>query len=214
MSSTTAERSHATTGWGGGALAVGAVIEVFAYLPFPHVTSAAVWSAASALVVLVAAIVLAVGVRGDGGIVGRSVLGRVALILFGAQGLAFAALGAFVVNPLVAAVGLDDLSGALIVPFGAVIVLFTAATIVAGVIVVRAGVIHGVARWMLLVVAGCATVLAVIQLLPAIAVQWVPALLWVGWLPTIALLATGLSYALYGRSDAIRARAREFNEKW
>jgi len=98
----------------------------------------------SALLLLGAVIVLAIGLRGETGIVGSSTLGKVALIVFGARGLVL--------------VGFTIVLAGASLPVAQVIndcgtVVFVAAGAVASIVVVRKRVLQGVSRWVLLAVA-------------------------------------------------------------
>ncbi|MFJ8893731.1 hypothetical protein ACIRCZ_04040 [Leifsonia sp. NPDC102414] len=104
----------------------------------------------SAVILIAALVVLAVGIGGEPGIAGPSVAGRAALIVFGVASIAtsgYSTMAAMtpeagpVLAMLVAVVNLS------------LTALWVASLIVAAVFVARAGVVRGVARWGLLVLA-------------------------------------------------------------
>ncbi|GAB3578063.1 hypothetical protein GCM10027406_13650 [Leifsonia lichenia] len=104
----------------------------------------------SAVILIVAFVVLAVGIGGEPGIAGRSVVGRAALIVFGAASLATAGYSTWAALSVETSAGLVTLVGVLEVSLTA---LWLAALIVGSIFVVRAGVVRGVARWGLAVLA-------------------------------------------------------------
>ena len=105
----------------------------------------------SAVLLMFATGVLAFGWRGERGLVGSSVVGKVALLTFGALPLLSAIVSWWWWNVLPPTA--DDLWTLLINTSAPMTVLTLAAGIVSGLAIVRARVVHGFARWALLVVA-------------------------------------------------------------
>jgi hypothetical protein len=164
----------------------------------------------SAILLLVGATILAFGSGWGSGIAGRSTVGRTALTIFGASWLVYDICG------------MPVLLGA-VMPHGVVAdfifgpglqLIFAAAAMVAAVSISRARVLHGFARWALLLVAVCDAVLGSLSLIPSLDltldfVIWHTALL----NPT-GLIILGLSYMLSGRKAQARAWLRTVNERW
>lgn len=157
----------------------------------------------SALALVAACIVLAVGLRGETGIVGRSVAGKLALIVFGlthtlSTGYFSWPAPGVGASPAVLAVwssliwGLDVLS--------------LVALAVAAFAVFRAGVLRGLARWALPAFALAMVVAVVVSTLPVVVL--IP--VWMGALIAAQLLqlATGVLYIVEGqrarRGDGMR----------
>jgi hypothetical protein len=197
-----------TTLWGGVGLAVGGVLWILADAgpSFPHIVSAAVWEVVAGAVVCAAAVILAVGLGRETGIVGRSAWGVMALFLFGARNLTLSSLG-WLATRAVAATG--SASAALIAANTTLIVFFALATLVAAISVVRAGVLHGFARWTLMAVA-CRDLLAAAVLFA----YSEPLESTLGYLGPLLIIVAGLSYALHGRSAQVRALAKTVNARW
>ncbi|MDF2442855.1 MAG: hypothetical protein JWR01_1058 [Subtercola sp.] len=168
------------------------------------------------MVFAVALGILAFGVPGESGIVGDSGVGRVALFVFGIHELVLGIAGA--VTPMstdpAAAVAAAGTPAAI---FGgwvflSVGILGLVAAVVAAVAIVRAGILHGPARWALLPVpvawaVGLALLFVPVQEVALVGVRFSTAVF-----PLLALV--GAAYALHGRWPAIRARLRILNEKW
>jgi hypothetical protein len=122
-------------------------------------------------------------------IVGPSRLGRLGLVVFGAQGIGFLLLG-FAVEPALQA-------GALTIAIGTVWQLCVLVGIVeAAAVAVHAGVLRGVARWSLVPVAAVQLLLTGLQYVPT--AQIVPVLDVLGVLQPLVLLLAGCAIAAQG----------------
>jgi len=113
----------------------------------------------SAAVLVASFAVLAFGVRGGTGVAGSSLVGKIALVLFALCTLVVNLVG-FVPLPTLpegeyTGLGKTDLGAVILLGIAsfAVAVLGTIALAVASIVVLRAGVVHGVARWGLVVLA-------------------------------------------------------------
>ncbi len=202
-----------TTLWGGSGLALTGLIALLAWLRFvvPLTTSRSlplaseIPLAAAAVVMLASTVVLAFGVRGESGIVGPSRLGKLALLLFGASDLLSTVFG-LVPSSQIPGVPANVLAGEVADVLVVVFVIFAA------VAVVRAKVLHGAARWMLVVVAVVETIT---MFTPGIVMSLAPGQLGLLHLflvlQPLTLLALGLTYALHGRSASIRRRMQVIN---
>lgn len=161
--STTVQIHRRTTDIAGGiGLIIGGAMWLFGalHLRTPVFFSNPVPSTIAALFVLAGATILAVGIGGEPGIVGGSMVGKVALILFGARNLVLGIFGRIVFDQ-------GALSPARYVG-AALVVLFAVAALVAMRSVWRAGLVTKPSRAVLLVVAllfAIATVLTLIQLI-------------------------------------------------
>ncbi len=173
----------------------------------------------SAVVLVVAFIVLAMGIRQEAGIAGASIIGKVSLIVFPLSGLALTAV-AFVPLPVLTenlpVLSVGDYTGvtssssssnALVlvnVTNWSIPVLGLVALIVASIIVFRAGVVHGIARWGLIVLS--------IAIAMTLGLSHVPSRgageiwLWsMSAMPLIQLLI-GVAYLVHGQTAVLRAR--------
>lgn len=162
----------------------------------------------SAALLAVALIILAVGVRGESGIAGRSVVGKVALIVFGSSSLLFILTGVFTQD--LTEDGASFLRSTSIIPP----VIIVVAVVVAAVAVVRADLLHGFARWALVVVATGWAILAVLFSIPSAEFVYALVVARADVLHPLLLILLGLTYALQGQSAAIRRRAQIINENW
>jgi hypothetical protein len=163
---------------------------------------------AAALAEAAAFVIAAIGIAGEIGIAGPAPWGRIALIVFGVRNVLFAALP---VVPLDAPLG--EAQGYIC---STVSLLFAVAGVVGAIAVVRARVLSGVARWVLLPVAviECALVLAFSwPLLPVDVVLAIPAdpIRFTG--PALTLLLAA-SLLLWGRFEAVKHRARVIRDAW
>ena len=154
---------------------------------------------ASTLTLAFGAALLAVGLGGTS-IVGRSRVCRLALVIFGVAPLGFQLHSALPQWSVV--VGMS------------IVWLVTIATVLTAVAVARAGVLHGVARWALVVVAIDAVVTAIMSSallgnLPLLYVSWHLELI-----RPIALLIWGGAVALHGWWPAIRSRSAALGDAW
>ena len=197
-----------TTLLGGSGLIVAGVLWILADEGswFPHVVTAAVWGVVADLILCAAAVVLAVGLSRETGIVGRSGWGVTTLILFGARNLVLWGFGRISVALFT---GAGSVSTAVIVTSAVLTIGFAVATLVAGIGVARAGVLRGFARCPLLAVGCCYLLAAAFSF-----TDLVPADRILGVLAPLLVIVTGTSYALHGRSARVRSRARAFNEQW
>jgi hypothetical protein len=148
------------------------------------------------LLLLIASLVLATRV------VGRSRLGRLGLIVFGAQGIGFLLLG-FAVQPATQA-------GPVSIAIGTAWQLCVLVGVVeAAAVAAQAGVLRGVARWSLVPVAAVQLLVTGLQYVPT--PQIVPVLDALGVLQPAALLAAGCTIAAQGIAGArtpVEASAR------
>ncbi|WP_375387468.1 hypothetical protein [uncultured Amnibacterium sp.] len=192
------DRTTTTTMVGGGLLTLAGLLLVLLLL----VGGSEGLALLSAVALAAGACVLAFGVRGDD-VVGGSLVGRIALVVLGVGPLVWEALFALPLAGLPALVTNMTLLG-----------LVTVATVVAATSVVRARVLHGVARWVLLLVAAEAVLTAAMSTVP-----WEPMLLLyvrldLELLRPIALLVAGVAFVLHGQGPAIRRRLGVVNAEW
>lgn len=117
---------------------------------------------ASAVLFLIASIVLAWGMPGEPSIVGLSTIGRVALVILGLRSLAF-----LLVSPL--SFDLHAAAAAVFIHVGLTI-LFSIAAVMSGIFVVRGRQLTGLARWILLVAGAIYAALAGLSLFSVIEV--------------------------------------------
>jgi hypothetical protein len=193
---------------------------VFGLLLAPPGLSVVLWA-----VFAVACGVLAFGLPGETGIAGPSPVGRAALFVFGVHRLVLDLSS--VLTPLPATAGLfwtggdasggsggDALSAAFIggyVSLG-VNLLGSLAGLVAAVAVVRAGVLHGAGRWMLVPAAVLdllGLVLVVVPVQEVVMLAFAISTLWY-----LLMVAIGVAYALDGRGPAIRRLGRRLDAWW
>jgi hypothetical protein len=206
-------RPHLTTLWGGGGILVVALLSWLAalnvavpltadyFLPF----GSRIPSMVSDTILLGAVAILALGIRGESGIVGRSVVGKIALLVFGLGGWAFQVLGLLPIG-----------QGQDFVAVGASLTIaLTVAVAAAAVVVVRARVLSGFARWALVPVAVCNAVAAGLSYIPGQDLTYVIYIGgWIRILLPLSLTVLGFSYLLYGQSAAIRRRLHVLNQAW
>jgi hypothetical protein len=155
------------------------------------------------VVLLAAAIVLAVGAPGEGGIVGDSGLAKVGLVLWGAGGLV----------PLLVPLLAGLVAGWLIIGLDALVL---AGGAVAAVAIVRGG-LRAWSRWSLLVLVA----VEVLQLGQQIVLYTIPfplaayqVLDWQVLVVGLLQIAVGVGYLVAGRGAAIRARAASVRADW
>ncbi len=162
----------------------------------------------SAIILLAAMATLAFGTCGESSIVGSSIVGTVALLVFGARNLVFELL---VMIPFTG----DALPVVRGVSSG-LSVLFVVALAVAAASVVRASVLHGFARWILLGVVTCYAIITTLSLIPqAGEVGYVLLAVWQVWLAVPAsLLILGITYVFQGQSVAVLRWLRTVHDKW
>lgn len=164
----------------------------------------------SAMVLVVAFTILAVGIRKESGIAGASIIGKLSLIVFSVSGLVLSGI-AFVPMPVLSEENYTGTANpspnplALVsVATWAVPLLELAALIVASVVVFRAGVIHGVARWGLIVLAVVTALTLGLSHVPdrGVGEIW----FWgMSAMPLIQLLI-GVAYLVHGRTAALGDR--------
>ena len=157
---TAAHPSRRTLLVGGAGVALGTLVPLITLALFPVQLPGTSWfyvfserrslGTLSAVILILSMVVLAVGIGGEQGIAGRSVVGRAALIVFGVASFTTAGYSSTVAMGPDTSPGLAALVGVLQFALTA---LWVAALIVAAVAVSSAGVVHGVARWGLLVLA-------------------------------------------------------------
>ncbi len=216
METSTPARPRITTLWGGLGIAISGAITLLAsfHLVVPVLVgyglslSGVVPQLISSAVLLAAAAILAFGIRGESGIVGGSVVGKVALVVFGADHLLI---------DLRSLLPVDLTTDAIIVQTSASVAmdaLGIAAVVIAAICVARADVLHGVARWVLVVVAAVDVVMTGVQYAPFIAIAYAFAVVNAYLVPVVLLIVLGVTYAVQGRSTAIRHRLQIINEKW
>jgi hypothetical protein len=155
----------------------------------------------SAGVLVVACVVLAVGIRRESGIAGTSIIGKLALILFAVANLAMTIVSA---GPL-PTLGTSPSVLALITAESwtcTLVELF--ALIIASIVVFRAGVIRGVARWGLVVLAIILSLALVLSHIPNRGVGEIA--VWCYPLALVTQFSIGLVYAVHGQRAAPRSR--------
>jgi len=219
-----------TTSFGGLGLALVALIPLVALIAtwFPNASesfsllSSAPTQIVVDLLLLASCVILAFGYRREEGIVGTLVLGRVGFLLLGLTSPI-----QYLFSFSTAARNIGGSSGA--VWFGTALVLLpTVATVMAAFAVVRAHVLAGFARWILLGVAaaevGQYALLAAAEIAlfaqsqstgqNAFQDYYTALVLYLPALPLLLLLGAGLSFALEGRSVGIRQRLQTIHAQW
>lgn len=155
-------------------------------------------------------LVAALGIAGEVGIAGGSRLGRTALVVWGVRDLVLAVLGSV-------ATGSGPGASVLVVLGTALSVLFPAAAVVAAVVVVRAEVLSGLARWVLVPVAVLACASGSLSFLPAPVVLGVATALVavpIELLDPVLTALVGIAFLLWSRMEAVKHRARTAYEAW
>jgi hypothetical protein len=151
------------------------------------------------LVLLGSFILLAVAFHGEVGIAGHSRLGRAVLIVFGASWLVYEIFATVVAN----APGLEVASRLI---GTSLTVLFGAAAFASAIFVVRAGVLHGFARWSLLLAALFDGALTLLSLVPDVTFVTFLLIWQTDLIVPLTLLIVGASYILAGRARGIALR--------
>lgn len=198
MNTATAPAPRTTLVWGGAGVGVATLtpplLEVVFLFPsalssvlFPVLTTL---GNVSACVLVVAFAILGFGLRGEPGIAGDSKAGRTALVTYAVLGVV---TSAFLALPPPTAIGLPSVW---VVVIWALAILRVGALIVATAIVFRAGVVHGVARWGLPVVAFAAVTSVLAQVIPLDAAEVTS--VWSQISVPVALLLTGALYLVQG----------------
>ncbi|MBO1740170.1 hypothetical protein [Leifsonia sp. TF02-11] len=194
--------SRWTLTWGGAAVALATVFPLLssAGFVFPSIDVSWMYSAQpvlggiSAVLLIAGFIVLAVGLGGETGIAGSSVVGKSALILFGVTHVA--STGYLPVSAPGIGAGREVLAVWATLIWGLVL-LSLVALAVAAVVVFRAGVVRGLARWSLAAL-GVTTVLALLaSQVPSLdfITIWIDALI----LSQVLQLATGVLFIVEGQ---------------
>lgn len=180
---------------------------------WPHIPGA---QPVSWMIFAVALGILAFGMSGESGIVGDSVVGRVALFVFGIHELVLtlaSTLTPLPADPREASPPLG--SPAAIVggwAFQSVSIVGLVAAAVAAIVIVRAGILGAPARWALLPVPVVGAVGMSLLFVPAQEVALVGAQFSEATFPLLALV--GVAYAVHGRWPAFRRWLAVVNEKW
>lgn len=190
---------RSTTLVGGACLMIGGLL---ALLP---VVAAPVSSVVplSEVVLLVSGCALAFGLRQEHGITGGTPFGRPALVLLlGGDLLLDVLVRLLPINPTTPAV------------MAIALLLVAAAGVVAAVEVARAGVLHGLARFVLVPVAVIGALLAVLQAVPLDGVDAGAMLISSGPVRPLLLLLAGVVIALHGRIAGLVRAARLARRKW
>lgn len=154
--------------------------------------------------------VLAIGTVGEVGVTAGSVVGRAALIIWGARDLVLVLLS---LMPSTIASALGGLTVALML-------LFAAAAVAAVIQVVRARVLSGVARWVLLPIAVVDCFYAALATpLPIPTGAELPVVTAISVWPTefvfpLLTLLAGVALLLWGRMEALKHRAQVVHNAW
>jgi hypothetical protein len=216
MNTSTLNRPHLTTLWGGGGIVIAALLSLLATfrvaVPLAHDYSfqfrGAIPQLLSSIVLAVAIGILALGIRAEAGIVRRSVVGKIALIVFGLRDVVIALVGMLSRNLSQNALAIESYFD---LAFEVIVVV---AGVVAAVVIVRADVLDGFARWVLVPVAVWNAIIIGVMLIPVIEVAYY----FVAWPTEIVrpalFIALGAAYLLEGQSAAIRHRLQIINENW
>ena len=206
-----------TTSFGGLGLALVALIPLVALIAnwFPSASESfsLLRSAPSQIIVdlllLASCVILAFGYRGDEGIVGSSVPGRFGFLLLG-----LASPIQILLSYLASTLNTGGASWAIWVGT-ALGLLPMAGTTIAAVAVIRAGVLGGFARWVLLGVAAAEVVefaFAAVQI--ASQDYNIAGAFYFSAVPLVLLLSAGVSLTLNGRSASIRQRLHTIHDTW
>lgn len=218
MNTFTRIRPNVTTLCAGGGIIVVSLIWFFAYfgLAIPITDeyillfTAEIPQRISSIILLLAMGILAFGIRGEPGIVGRSVIGKIALLVFG--------LGTDAVVPALVGVLARNLSQNTLTIEGyfelnfAYGLIIIASGVVAAIVVVRANILHGFARWALVPVVVCYGFAMGLSWIPELEAVYVAA--GTELLRPASLIVLGFTYLLQGQSAAIHHRLQIINEKW
>lgn len=174
--------------------------------------SGSIASFAAAVTRLAAFLVAALGVGGELGFAGRSRTGQVALVLWGARVLTFSLLSLIPIDDAASpAVGITGLVAQ---------VLFVAAAVVSVVLVVRARVLTGFARWVLLPTAVVDVAFLALAYPPPFGTEVALSIMvslaaWPSELVDPALtLLIAVTLLLWGRTEAVKHRAQVVHDAW
>ncbi|MBW4033165.1 MAG: hypothetical protein HIU88_10950 [Acidobacteria bacterium] len=161
------------------------------------------------LLLLASCVILAFGYRGEEGIVGPSVPGRVGLLLLG-----LASPVQILLSYLTSTLNTGGSSWAFWVGT-ALGLLPMAATTIAAVAVIRAHVLAGFTRWILLGVAAAEVVQFALSAVQNASQDYYIAVgFYLAAVPPLLLLSAGVSFTLHGRSDSIRQRLHTIHATW
>ena len=157
--------------------------------------------------------VLAIGVRGERSIVGTSLAGKIALIVFGVRVLIFIGLFFAINSSVTEGPGWDGIYVALLLG-GVSNAVVLAAAIVAAISVVRAAVLGRFARWAFFALAVWQGITAVSSYIPSAQFGLLLAQTQFSTLGPLIMIAFGAGCIVHGRAGAIRARLRIISENW
>lgn len=217
---------HLTTIWGGIGIVIYGLVGAFASFgvmvrisdgysfPFYSVAPALI----SAAIFAVAMGILAFGIRGEPGIVGGAMPAKVALLVFGCSDLVMRCANEIITKTLIGPNGPTENAFAALAVVGwvafSVQVLVLVAAVLAARAIVRAGVLTGFARWVLVVVVAWNAVFIAISLIPSLGLGYALASVQASSITPILILVLGFTYLLHGQSAAIRHRLHVINEHW
>jgi hypothetical protein len=209
MGTTKFVRPSRTTLWGGCGIALSTTYPLS--LALPLMSSSAYFGSPllglfSSAVFAISLGILAFGTPPEQGVVGASVLGKAALFAYGMHQFILDLSNALSSNLSWTALTVESNVALVIVAGG------LAASLVAALTIVRAGVLHGVARWALIPVSLAAIAATTLGLIPVQEVAFIADQTEV--VSTLLLLATGIAYALHGRIPAVKRRLQLINMKW
>ena len=211
--------THYTTLWGGAGIIVASVLMASpSLLPIAPIEWyflsgwLPVLQILSTVMLAAAVFILALGVRSETGIVGSSVVGKVALIGFGVLRVLLAVLPSSF--PIALDADTMDLSTRTVLGYVNTFLyaLPLIAALVAGLVVVRVGVLHGVARWGLLGSAAANLMGMILLTIPVVEVMSAASLFYSASL--LLMLALGIALMLSGQSEALRKRWKIINDAW
>lgn len=152
-------------------------------------------------VLLVAFIILAVGTGQGSGIAGASTIGKVSLIVFAIAGFALSVIAPATLAPLGTSPTVLALLGLGFWSSGA---LSLSALIVASIVVFRAGVIRGVVRWWLLILAVETATTTAVGFVPSVKAAEIG--YWGQALGALLQLSLGVVYLNYGTTASLEQR--------
>ena len=213
----TSSGSNRTTSLGGLGLVLVAIVPLAAVIArwFPDAgESLSVLSSAPSqlvvdLILLASCVILSFGYRGEPDIVGSSALGRVSFLVLGSASVI--QFGFFGLTRVLNLGGAPETiwigTSVELLPIGAMAV--------AAIAVIRARVLGGFARWILLGVAAAQVVqLALSSVQNASQAYYTAAVLYFAAVPLLLLLSAGVSFALEGRPAGIRQRLHAIDATW
>ena len=213
--------AHLTLSLGGVAIVLATLVPIVAetvgLFPVPYDLSwlnqfgQPLFAQLSAVVLVAAFTILAMGVEKEPGIAGASIIGKLSLILFAVAGLAVRVIAPATLAPLGTS---PNVLALLAVGFGSSVVVSLVALVVASIVVFRAGVIGGVARWGLLVLAIATAITSAVGLSDVPAVGPVEIVSTWGYPVELVLqLALGVFYIHHGRTTALNQRREAVHEQ-